>query len=160
MAARNEHVVAIMLGPISIGQEFIDWPLHITIVPWFPCGDSEKLDSILVDEAKTHASFLVEVGKIEKFGPGKNIGVNLIKDSPELNKLHWSIYTALEKNNFGIHQKEYVGDGYKPHITHQPHGQKRKGEKLKIESLALVKQVRQKKTGTMVKSVVKEFELK
>ena len=160
MAARNEHVVAIMLEPVTVGQEFIDWPLHITIVPWFPCDDAEKLDSILADVAKTHAGFLVEVGEIEKFGPKKDIKVNLVKDSPELDKLHWTIFNILEKNNFGIHQKEYVGDGYKPHITHQPHGQKSKDEKLKIETFTLVKQVRQKKTGTMVKTIAKAYKLK
>ncbi len=160
MSARNEFVIVIMLEPVSLGREFIDWPLHITIVPWFDGNDAKKLDGILSEATKTFPSFSVEVSKIEKFGPKKNIKVNLIKSSPELNELHWSILNVLEKNNFGIHQKEYIGNGYKAHVTHQSHGQKREGENLRINSFTLVKQVRQKKTGSIVKSAVKNYKLK
>jgi len=159
MPARNEHVVAIMLEPVSMGQEFIDWPLHITIVPWFPCGDAKKLDRILTDAAGTQAGFSLEVGKIEKFGPKKNIKVNLMKESPMLDKLHWNIFNVLEKNSFGIHQKEYVGDGYRPHITYQPHGHSSPGDQFQVKFFTLIKQIRQKKNGTMVKSAVKDYRL-
>ena len=159
MSARNEHVVAIVLEPVAIGQEFIDWPLHITIVPWFPRDDAQKLDSILTNVAKTQSGFSVEVGEIEKFGPEKNVKVNLIKDSSGLNELHWIIFKVLEKNKFGIHQKEYVGNGYRPHITHQPHGHARLGDSFRVKSFILVKQVRQKKTGIMIKAIDKEYSL-
>jgi hypothetical protein len=159
VSARNEYVVVTMLEPFAIGQEFIDWPLHITIVPWFPANDSEKLDSILTEVARARPGFLAEVGEIEKLGPKKDVEVNLIKGSAELNELHWNIFNILEKNDFGIHQKNYVGKGYIPHVTHQSHGHASPGDKIQVKSFSLVKQVRQKKSGIMVKAIVKDYKL-
>lgn len=159
MPKRNEHVVAIILEPAKVGYEFTDWPLHITIVPWFPCNDERRLDKILEQLAKTHTCFEVNVGGTEKFGPNRNVPVNLIDESEELTKLHWTVFKVLQENNFGIHQKEFIGEGYRAHISQQKHGKMNKGQKLKISSFTLVKQVRLKRTGTMVKTIVKNYEL-
>jgi 2'-5' RNA ligase len=159
MSKRNEHVVAIMLEPVKIGQEFIDWPLHITVVPWFPCDDDKKLDRILSQVAKSQQGFAAQVSGIEMFGSQKNVKVNLVEDNPQLTKLHWRVFNDLEKNDFGVHQKEFVGDGYRAHITHQKHANKQTGDKLEIKSMTLVKQVRLKKTGTMVKTIAKTYKL-
>ena len=159
MAKRNEHVIAIMIEPVSVGQEFIDWPLHITVVPWFPCHDDNKLDALLMEIAKSHRPFKAKVGKLEKFGPKRDVPVNLVKRNRRLNNLHNDVLDVLEKNDMSIHQKNFVGNGYQAHITHQKHAKKQKGDKLRIDSLTLIKQIRLKKTGTMVKTIVKNYEL-
>lgn len=159
MAQRNEHVVAIMLEPVKIGQEFIEWPLHITLAPWFPCDDEPKLDKILAQIAKDHKSFSITIGGVQKFGSKKDVPVNVVRDNAQLVELHWKIFNALDKSGFPIHQREYVGGGYQAHVTHQVHGKKKSGEKLAIGSFTLVKQIRLKKTGTMVKTIAKTYEL-
>lgn len=148
-----------MLEPADVGYEFIEWPLHITIVPWFPCDDEKKLDAILEEIAGNHPVFSVTVGPAEWFGPKKDVPVNLVEASPALMALHIAVFEALEKNNFPIHQKEFVGAGYRAHITHQKHGQKHPRQILRLKSFTLVKQLRMKKTGAMVKTITKNYEL-
>lgn len=159
MAKRKEHVVVIMLEPVRVGQEFVDWPMHITVVPWFPCQDEDKLDMLLTEIAQGHQSFKAEVGELEKFGPKKDIPVNLVEQNKRLDNLHRDVLDVLEENNMSIHQKDFVGNGYRAHITHQKHGNKQKGSKLRIYSFTLVKQIRLNKTGAMVKTIVKNYEL-
>ena len=140
-------------------REFVVWPLHITIVPWFPAEDEEKLDSLLTKIASSHEAFIVEVGKSELFGRKDKLTVNLVKDSGSLHRLHWEVFHTLEKNGFSIHQKTHMAEKYKPYITHQGKKHSREGEELIISSFTLVRQVRLKKTGTMIKEVVKEYSL-
>jgi len=52
-----------------------------------------------------------------------------------------------------------MAEKYKPYITHQGKKHSREGEELIISSFTLVRQVRLKKTGTMIKEVVKEYSL-
>jgi hypothetical protein len=159
LANRNENVVAILLEPMALNKEFIQWPLHITIVPWFHGYDARKLDDLLSGIAKAHENFWAVVGPLERFGQRKEVEVNVIDDCDKLTRLHWDVFNTLETNDFKIHQKDFVGDGYRAHITRQPESWKDKGEKVEIKAFALVKQERLKKTGEIVKMIVKQYEL-
>jgi len=156
---RNENVVAILLESTALDKEFIEWPLHITIVPWFHGYDAKKLDDLLAGISKTHKSFKAQVGPLEKFGYKKEVEVNVIDDCDQLRKLHWAVFNILENNGFIIHQKDFVGDNYRPHITRQPKSHKDKGDEVEVRFFALVKQERLKKSGAIVKTIVKQYEL-
>lgn len=160
MSKRNENVVAILLEPVKIGKEFIEWPLHITIVPWFHGYDADKLDELLRGLATKHKPFMATVGQIERFGYKKDVEVNVIDDYEPLKRLHLDVFNTLENNNFIIHQKDFVGEDYRAHITRQPKSHKNEGEVIEVKSFALVKQERLKKSGEIVKTIVKYYELK
>lgn len=151
--------MVILVEPAPL-QEFVVWPLHITIVPWFPAEDEEKLNNILEKIASRHQAFIVGVGKSELFGRKDKLTVNLVDDPGDLHRLHWEVFHTLEKSGFPIHQKTHLGGKYKPHITYQGRRHSREGEELIIDSFTLVRQVRQKKTGAMIKEVVKDYALK
>lgn len=159
MAERNEHVIAIMLEPVMQGYEFVDWPLHITLASWFPCSDEQRLDEILEQITKRHQPFNATVGEVADFGTKSYVPVNLVNENSELENLHRDIFNSLEQNGFSVHQKDFMGDGYKAHITQQKQGHMNSGDKLDISSFTAVKQVRLKKTGTMVKTIGKKYEL-
>jgi 2'-5' RNA ligase len=164
MAKRNEHLIVIMLEPMPFGIEFEIWPLHITIVPWFPSNDQEKLNKILMQIANRHKPFIVSVGKLETWGKKDKYDVYLIDDPGELQRLHWDVFSTIEKNGFPVHQKDYLGEKYRPHITIRNDRQKNayrpsSGEKLMIKNINLIKQVRLRKTGTMIKALAKEYQL-
>ncbi len=155
---RNEHLIVVMVEAAP-PREFVIWPMHITIVPWFPVDDEQKLDRILEKIAARHAAFDVKISKTEEWGDKDKFEVVLIEDSGSLYRLHWDTFRSLENNGFSVHQKEYLGESYKPHITlrnrkshHLP-----QGETIPVISFLLIKQLRQKKTGTMIKEVAKEF---
>lgn len=159
MAKRNENVIVILLEKMPVNEEFIEWPLHITVVPWFHGYDETKLDKLLSQIAASHKKFKAGVGQLEKFGYKKDVEVNLIDNNKQLNQLHRDVFDILESNDFIIHQKDFVGEGYRAHITRQPHGYKNEGEEIQIKSLSLVKQERLKKSGAIVKKIVKQYEL-
>ncbi len=147
-----------MIEPAPAG-EFTVWPLHITIVPWFTVSEKTKLDEVLSKVAARHEAFLVSAGRKEVFGKKDKLAVNLINDSGELHRLHWEVFHSLEKNGFLVHQKTHLGEKYKPHVTHQGKKHLKENEELVIDRFSLVRQVRQKKTGRMIKKVVKDYVL-
>lgn len=163
MAERNEHLVVVMLEPVPAGEEFEVWPMHITIVPWFPCGDPERLDTVLTEVASRHSTLEVKAGKIEEWGHDEKFKVMKIDDTGRLHTLHWDVLHSLEKNGFSIHQKDYLGEKYRPHVTlrnRKANADKySRGETITIGRITLVKQLRLKGSGRMIKSLVKDFEL-
>lgn len=152
-----------MLEPIPFGEEFEIWPPHITIVPWFPCEDGKKLDATLGKIAVRHKAFKTQAGKTEDWGRKDRFKVIIINDDGELHGLHWDVFRQLEKNGFPIHQKDYLGDKYLPHITLRNSLSKetrlKPGDHIAVDRFSLVKQDRLKGSGRMIKSLVKEYEL-
>lgn len=152
-----------MLDPMLAGKEFEVWPPHITLVPWFPCDDSKRLDEVLSGVAKKHKMFIANAGKVEDWGRKDKFEVQKVDGHGELHRLHLDVFRNLEKNSFLIHQKEFLGEKYTPHITLRNHLQKgvamERGEEILISNFSLVKQVRLKKSGRMIKSLVKDYEL-
>jgi len=161
--ARNEHLVVIMLEPVPPGEEFEIWPMHITIVPWFPCDDGERLDKTLSKIAGKHKQFEVKAGKVTEWGSKEKFKVLTIDSDWRLLSLHWDVFRSLEKNKFPIHQKDYLGEKYTPHVTLRnslaDETRYKSGEIIKIDKFTLVKQVRLKGSGRMIKSPVREYEL-
>lgn len=162
-AERNEHLVVIMLGDIPTGEEFETWPPHITIVPWFPCRDAVRLDQVLTKIAQKHQKMDVRAGEIEGWGREDKFKVLKIDDDGRLHRLHWEVFRDLEKNGFPIHQKDYLGERYTPHVTLRSSKSDENlfetGEIIKLSNFTLIKQLRLKGSGRMIKSAVKNYEL-
>jgi hypothetical protein len=163
MAQRNEHLVVVMLDPVPLKQEFEIWDRHITIVPWFPCDDAERLELTLSKVAKRHAAFSVKAGAEEEWGKKQKYPVQIIEDEGLLHELHTDVFDSLEHNGFPIHQKDFMGPKYTPHIALRNRLQRGKalkpGEEISISNFTLVKQERLKGSGRMIKTLVKNYEL-
>ena len=163
MAVRNEHLVVIMLEPVEKGVEFEIWPPHITIVPWYLSAEGQKLDNVLTKIASGHKRFTVSAGKIEQWGKSEKFKVQLVEDNGELHKLHLDVFGKLESNGFPIHQKDFLGEKYTPHFALRNRLQKghalKTGQEIAINNFSLIKQLRLKGSGRMIKSPVKDYEL-
>lgn len=162
MSAKSEHLVVVPFEPLKYGDTFTDWPLHTTIVPWFPVkeGHERELDGLLTEISKRHKPIVVKVGEIAMFGSKKDVPVSIILPNRELTELHLDVFSTLEDNGFPIHQKDISGENYQAHISHQ--GEKRyyDGTEIEISKFALIRQTRQKAVGTMVKRLVREYPLR
>jgi 2'-5' RNA ligase len=162
LADRNEHLVVIMVEPAPVG-EFEIWTLHITLVPWFPCNDEQRLNDTLNNVTHRHKPLKVSAKEVVQWGKKEKFPVQLIEDNGGLHKLHQDVFDSLENNGFPIHQKDFLGDKYRPHLALRNRYQKSKklpkGTAIEIKNFSLIKQIRLKKTGTMIKSVVKEYRL-
>lgn len=165
MSRRNEHLVVIMLEPVSFNVEFEVWPQHITVVPWFHAEDDERLDKVLSSVATRHKKFEVTAGRSEKWGDKEKFEVVIIEDyRDDLAVLHEDVVYTLEQNGFFVHQKDFLGDKYRPHVTlrnelQKDQGRPWKGQVYKVKEFSLVSQVRLKKTGRMIKRLKKNYEL-
>jgi 2'-5' RNA ligase len=163
LAQRNEHLVVIMLEPMPAGEEFEVWPRHITIVPWFPCDEPKRLDETLKAVAGRHQKFSVNADKVEEWGKKDKFQVQKIDDPGQLHRLHWDIFHSLQKNGFPVHQKDFLGQKYSPHMALRNRLQKglalERGEVIRIDGFTLVKQIRLKGTGRMIKQKVKDYGL-
>ena len=140
-------------------REFVIWPMHITIVPWFPVEDEVKLSTVLQKVASRHEAFDAAVGRTQEWGRKDRLKVAMIEDPGNLHRLHWDIFHSLEKNGFPVHQKDHLGASYKPHIALRNRKSRElpEGETIPVISFCLFEQLRQKKTGTMIKSMVEEY---
>lgn len=147
-----------MVEPAPL-REFVIWPMHITVVPWFPVEDEQKLDKVLEKVATRHEAFDIAVGRVQEWGRKDKFNVTLVNDPGNLHRLHWDIFHSLEKSGFPVHQKDHLGASYKPHITQRNRKSHDlpEGETIPAISLLLIKQLRQKKTGAMIKEVAKEY---
>ena len=161
---RNEHLIVIMLEHQAPGVEFEVWQLHITIVPWFRVGDGTTLDKLLQKIAQKHTKFSVKIGRTQLWGKKEKYEVVIIDDPGQLHRLHWDIFHGLEQNGFPVHQKDFLGEKYKPHFIVRNEIQKAQirpteGQELSISSFWLVSQERLKKSGRMIKKLKKEYQL-
>src|SRR5579863_241943 len=123
-----------MLESCELGQEFEEWPLHVTILPWFPATDEAKLDEILGSFARRLKPFFIEVGGVENFGAKKEVAVNIVKPNRTLIALHKRVRKTLDEANMAVHQRDFVGSNYRAHITQQLHAKTHEGEKYQVES--------------------------
>lgn len=154
-----------MLEPVNFNVEFEVWPQHITIVPWFPVKDEKSLDATLQSIAKRHKKFQLSAGRIEEWGRKQKYEVVTIDDeNGYLKMLHDDVFENLETNGFTVHQKDFLGDKYAPHVAVRNQIQKAQaelkvGKTVEITEFSLVSQVRLKKTGRMIKKLKKNYEL-
>lgn len=162
-APRNEHLVVVMLAPMPIGEEFEIWDRHITIVPWFPVDDDVRLDGVLSEVAARHSKLSVSAGGLEEWGRREKYPVQLIDDHEGLDNLHQDMFENLENSGFPIHQKDFMGHKYTPHVALRNRLQKGKpippGTRMEIDNFTLIKQVRLKGSGRMIKTPVRNYGL-
>jgi hypothetical protein len=153
-----------MLEPAPLGEKFEIWPPHITIVPWFPCDNEERLDKILKKVAGRHKPLIVKAAEVREWGRKDRFEVQLVKDeSGLLHKLHQDVFDNLENKGFPIHQKDFMGEKYAPHIALRNRLQtgtaRSLGREIKIKDFTLIKQLRLKKSGRMIKTPVRNYQL-
>ncbi len=104
----------------KIPKHFTNWPLHLTLAPWFELSGKE-LPGFLADVESIVASYaplqLSQAGSAT-FSPSK-VKVTLIKTTPEIIKLHQDLLFAIRNRHATLLSAIYTGSNYRPHITNQ-----------------------------------------
>ena len=101
-----------------------DWPLHITLVPWFHIA--KENEGALLDALRRYgqgrAPFSARVGAEAMFGPAHGIPVNVLADQSEIKRLHDDVLAiakacgATWRGAASPHSGR--GQAYLAHITH------------------------------------------
>lgn len=103
-----------------VGLRFLrhrnDWPLHITLLPWFSASDEAKFITELLRLATQSPSFTVSMGEQTMFNPQTK--VSLVNDGGKLRQLHLAVLKATAELSVQHRTLQWTGDAYKPHVTH------------------------------------------
>lgn len=130
------------LEPLQRGDTFESWPLHVTVMTWFslPTHQERAFDNALRNRMHDIKPFEVTGAKQELFGPDSDVPVRLLGRVGMLGSLHNQILPVIERMSGEIipENSDFVGDGYRPHITDQPHGRFGEGETVLLDSMQLI----------------------
>ncbi len=133
----SKHMLAVGLEPFEIGEEFMMWPLHITLVPWFPMAPKRELIRELYEIAESTKPFAVNLGMFALFGANAEIPVRLIESSTALDRLHSRTLTAVHRAGGFLNSYSDVSYGFKPHISLQHHEEVE--DTYKLDHMALIR---------------------
>lgn len=117
MTNRHCYLFALEVKPMEIGGIYSDLPLHCTLMHRFWSGFSPD---ILADKIRntleSTPQVLLTAHEHLLLGP-KQVAVSELVFTAELKKLHMQLFELL--NDFGVEYTapEWVGDGYRAHIT-------------------------------------------
>lgn len=101
-----------------------EWPLHITLVPWFTVEDDQRsqLLAALAAYGAAKQTFTVHVGEEELFGPHKEVPVTLIHEQAPVVQLHDDLMAIVRQHDvqFQGNVSSHTGTkhAYRAHITH------------------------------------------
>lgn len=100
-----------------------EWPLHITLVPWFTINDEAQTYSRLEEVASASAAFDVTVGALDMFGTHNDVPVNIVREQEKIKALHLRIVAALQELDAAFVEERWIGENYRAHITrHESQG--------------------------------------
>jgi hypothetical protein len=134
-------VVILPLLPLSAGDAFTlrEWPLHVTVAPTFVIksglpGVLPAINPILI----SRRSLRLSVGPEEAFGRAQNVPVSLIEPTMEIRGLHLRLISALLAVGAQFDDPEFIGAGFRPHVTLKGASRLHSGSDLTFRQVAVV----------------------
>ena len=137
----GDRLICAFVKKQPIGSTFSDWPLHITIVPWFRLNIPS---SQLAEQLKVHYigsdAFRVTVLEETQLGYKRRKVVNLVA-APELMKLEGQTRRLLHAHKaWVVDEADKTRSGFHPHVTALNIGRVREGDNFKCDRLYIVSQ--------------------
>jgi 2'-5' RNA ligase len=120
---------------------FKDWPLHITIVPWFRIElDSSTFASTLSRCYIGSEPFTILVQEEATFGYKKHKTVNLVS-APRLFRLEGQTRRFLHTHHAWIvDEADHTRRFFRPHVTVQQSARTRSGDQFQCDRLYVISQ--------------------
>jgi len=139
----NDRLVCVLID--AKDGSFKDWPLHITIVPWFRLElTSSDLVKQLSSKLKDLESFSVTLGEEAKMGRNKT--VTLVNLPTPLEEIESCVRRFLKDHGaWLVDETTQRPRSFKPHVTYQKGIGLKSGERIAINELQLVEQKGDKK---------------
>jgi hypothetical protein len=133
-------VVVLPLDPLHDGDGFSlrDWPLHLTVAPTFTRIDLPAVVRAITPVLLAQRSFRLRVGQDEGFGRSQKIPVSVVEPSAELTDLHVALLDALRLAGADFDDPEFIGNGYRAHVTMTRRARVSAGDQLTLHQAAIV----------------------
>jgi 2'-5' RNA ligase len=109
---------AFEIEPVQLGASYDSLPLHCTLMHWFRTRASA--DTVIrLAHGVMHDRKPVELNSREfaLFGRNKNIPVHTIEMNTCMHSLHMELFYCLRGLHVTPSEPEYIGAGWKPHVT-------------------------------------------
>ena len=137
----GDRLVCAFVEPIAKAATFTDWPLHVTIVPWFRLDQSSSnLALLLLQNFTDHAAFTVYVRGENQFGYKKQKTVNLVSAS-QLLVIESQTRQVLHKQHAWIvDEADHTQRSFRPHVTVQRSRRVQEGDQFHCNRLYIISQ--------------------
>lgn len=127
------------LEPLKKGDQFEDFPLHVTLMTWFDMPREHVFLNQLQNFAHRYGSQAIEGGDEAMFGPEGNIRVRKLGRSGALHAMHDELHSMIVKLEGEVWSGGYVGEDYIPHVTYRGDKGLEKGEPAVLERIQLIR---------------------
>lgn len=134
----NSYILVMGIEPMTVG-ELYKKELHSTLLHWFHSEYTiEQISKLLAPVFKETNPFNILSGQVSNFGGERELLVNLVVKSDDLKALHDAVRGALDGINVKYLNPEYVGEGWRPHVTLQGLRSLPEGQSVTIKEVYLV----------------------
>jgi len=138
----GDRLICAMVEPQPAGKTFKQWPLHVTIVPWFRAEvSSYDLSMELKESLSEVPAFEASIGKSANFGYQKNKKVVLVRLPSPFVKIEHRVRQILKSYKAWLADETTKSHGpYRPHVTDQANERLRENDKFYCNKLYIIEQ--------------------
>jgi hypothetical protein len=152
-------MVCHMLEKAPEGFQFSEWPLHLTVVPWFRVEEGALLNTLLAIEAtaKKVGSFAIKAKGDAWYGPKGDVPVTEVEDTTggKLVKLHLGLLQGIQHSGGTILDLTYTGESYSPHVSLTKNGSSLQRDRvIHCSNITVVEKTRREVEDKQVVEVV------
>lgn len=126
------------LEPLKKGDEFSEFPLHVTLMTWFDMSHKEAFTHQLQNFAARNATQAVIGGEEAMFGPNNDIRVRKLGTAGSLYAMHVDLLDMVTKLDGKVWSGGYVGEDYIPHVTYQGDHGLEEGDVARLSHIQLI----------------------
>lgn len=121
----------------------VSLPLHVTVMSWFELQTEvhlAQLRKLIWDLARDFSKhgIILEAARKDYFGPDRDLPVSVLKDNPILNLLHTTVLCSLASRRFRPKNIQWIGAGYRAHVSDHEGLTLEPGEKVTATQLVLI----------------------
>lgn len=147
MSTENERnsmaeklVLISSLENLEKGDDFDEWPLHVTIMPWFTVPKELERSFINAMENRMYETRPLKVvgDTDEYFGPAKTVHVRTLRNIGALASLHSRTLETLTRSG-GIVDSPYIQEYFRPHITYQNGHSIKENQEVELTHMQLLR---------------------
>lgn len=138
----GDRLICAFVEKQPVGLQFKQWPLHVTIVPWFRLDEpSEVIAQGLERALAAIRPFELVAEGTAQFGPRGGRPVSLLRSSTEIVQIEEKVRTYFHKKRAWLvdetTKKRY---SFRPHVTVQGDVRLQDGDTFSCDRLYIVQQ--------------------
>lgn len=137
-----DRLICTFLGNLPVGKTFKDWPLHVTVIPWFRTAvTSQALSRHIKQKLIPMVPFPLLVDGEAGFGYKGRKLVNLIAQPSPLDDIEREARNILHEHGAWIVDETTMQRRvFRPHVTAHKSGRAHEGDVYTCDALYIIEQ--------------------